>query len=184
MKILAYLLVVVFIAGLAGSFFFWPPIKDQRPAAFFSLLQFVAAFALVLLTFLYVTATQKSLTATNQQLADQNQAPHISVIQYYFSQVAPSVVNFEIEIANPSVRATSLGVKGVQIGEVLARFVCFELDQVRNNRVIVPARDLVNVVVKAENFNPPVPIAVGLKTKTVLTFEEVFHGKLTVITEV
>jgi len=185
MKIVALVLALVFVAGIAGAYFFWPPNRDQWPTAFFSLLQFIAAFSLVLLTFLYVAATQSTLKTTQEQLADQNRAPKISVIRYHYPQADPFIVKFEIEIANPSVRATSLGVRSVQIGDVFAREIYFEVDQARKARINVPARDLANVIVRAENFNPPVPITLGLKTRALLTFDEIFHGTLpSVITEV
>ena len=142
MKLVACLLIVVFIAGLAGSYFFWPSNKDQRPMAFFSLLQFVAAFAVVLLTFLYVTATQTILKATKQQLSDQNREPKISVISHYCPQVVPFSLNFQIEIANPSMRATSLSITSIQIGKVAAQDVYFEVDHGRTSRITVPARDI------------------------------------------
>ncbi|MGA8212610.1 MAG: hypothetical protein WB799_03385 [Candidatus Sulfotelmatobacter sp.] len=185
MKVVAYLLIAVFVAGLAGSYFFWPGDKSQRPTAFFSLLQFIAVFAVVLLTFLYVTATQTILDATRQQLADQNREPKISVISHYFPQADPFSVNFQIEIANPSVRATSLSIKSIQIGEVTAQDVYFEGDQGRTSRITVPARDVLRVLIKAQRFNPPIPVELSRKTKTLLIFDEIFHGTLqSVITEV
>jgi hypothetical protein len=92
--------------------------------------------------------------------------------------VYPFVGRFEIEIANPSVRATSVGVTSVKIGETVARLVYFELDQGNMTRVTIGARDLKTVVVKAENFDVPTPITLGRKTKALITFTEVFHGVL------
>jgi hypothetical protein len=178
-------LVLLFVGGIVGTYHFWPSNEDQRSAAFFSVLQFIAVFALVWLTFLYVTATQQLVETTQQQLSDQNRPPKISVIQYHFPQADPFSVNFEIEIANPSVRATSLRIRSIQIGEVFAHDVYFEVDQSRKARITVPARDLANVIVKAGNFDCRVPIALGSKTRTLLTFDEIFHGTLPfVITEV
>jgi len=98
MKLVASLLIVIFIVGLAGSYFFWPGDKNHRPMTFFSLLQFVAAFSVVLLTFLYVTATRTLLETTKQQLSDQNREPKISVISSFCSQVTPFSLNFQIEM--------------------------------------------------------------------------------------
>ena len=185
MWLTGFVLVLLFVGGIAGTSHFWPSNEDQRSAAFFSALQFIAVFALIWLTFLYVTATLQLVETTQQQLSDQNRPPKISVIQYYFPQADPFSVTFEIEIANPSVRATSLRITSIQIGEVLARDVYFEVDQSRKAKITVPARDLANVIVKAENFDSRVPIAIGSKTRTLLTFDEIFHGALSpVITEV
>jgi len=185
MLLTGLVLVLLFVGGIAGTHHFWPSNEDQRSAAFFSILQFIAVFALVWLTFLYVTATQQLVETTQQQLSDQNRPPKISVIQYHFPQADPFSVNFEIEIANPSVRATSLRIRSIQIGEAFARDIYFEVDQTRKVRTTVPARDLANVMVKAENFDSRVPIALGFKTRTLLTFEEIFHGTLpSVIIEV
>jgi hypothetical protein len=111
MTITAFVLVLLFVGGIAGTYYFWPSNGDQRSAAFFSVLQFIAVFALVWLTFLYVTATQQLVETTQQQLSDQNRPPKISVIQYHFPQADPFSVKFEIEIAKPSIRATSLRIK-------------------------------------------------------------------------
>jgi hypothetical protein len=185
MTITAFVLVLLFVGGVAGTYYFWPSNEDQRSAAFFSALQFIAVFALVWLTFLYVTATQQLVETTQRQLSDQNRPPKISVIQYHFPQADPFSVNFEIEIANPSIRATSLRIRSIQIGEVFARDVDFEVDQSRKARITVPARDLANVIVKAENFDARVPIELGFKTRTLLAFDEIFHGTLPpVVTEV
>jgi hypothetical protein len=184
MKVLAVVLILIFVCGLGGSIFFWPSIRDERLSAFFSLLQFIAAFALILLTFLYVTTTKAILTATREQTADQNRAPRISVVAHWYPQTNPFVINFALEVANPSVRATSLRVHSVRIGEVLARSTYFEVNQRNEYQVTIPARDLVKVIVKADNFDPPVPITIGFKTKTFLLFEDIFHGMLPpVVTE-
>jgi len=176
MKLLAYVLIVVFLTGIVGAYCFWPSNKDQQPTALFSLLQYVAAFALILLTFLYVTATQDYLKATREQLADQNREPKITVITHHYPQTDPFIVNFEIEIANPSVRATSVTIKSVQIGPHLAADSCFEINQARRSRATIPARELASVALKA-TFDS-VPIELHTKQRTVLTFEDIFHGTL------
>ena len=178
-------LILIFLAGVSGTFHFWPSDTQHKEAAFFSLLQFVAAFALILLTFLYVTATQANLEATKEQLADQNSPPKITITYNYVPGSDPFVMAFEVQAANPSVRATSLAVKSLQIGEFSAREMYFEVNQTRMGRITIQARDLMNVIVKATNFNPPgVPITIGSKTPAVLTFEDIFHGPLSVVVEV
>ena len=116
---------------------------------------------------------------------NQNSPPKISVTNFYVTNVSPFVCRFEIEIVNPSIRATSLGVANIQIGKTTAGLAYFELDQGNMTRVTIPARDLRNVVVKAEKFDPPIPIELGRKTKTSMTFTDVFNGVLpSVSTEV
>jgi hypothetical protein len=169
-------LVLLFVGGIAGTYHFWPSNEDQRSAAFFSALQFIAVFALIWLTFLYVTATLQLVETTQQQLSDQNRPPKISVIQHYFPQADPFSVTFEIEIANPSVRATSVTIKSVQIGPHLAADSCFEINQARRSRATIPARELASVALQA-TFDS-VPIELHAKQRTVLTFEDIFHGTL------
>lgn len=163
-------------AGLLGLWYFWAD-KNQRPAVFFSFLQSVATIALLLLTYLYVRATQ-------EQLADQNRPPKICITRYYYPETDPFTVNFQIEIANPSVRATSIGIKSIRMGGATAREAHFEIEQTRKERITIQARDLINVILKAQNFTPPGPIMLGLKTKAILEFDDVFHGLLPVMIEV
>jgi len=172
MKYVTTLLLLTFLGGIAGTYYYWPGNRDQQSTAFFSLLQFIAAFGLIFLTFLYVKAAQ-------EQLTDQNRAPRITITGYHYPQIDPFVLNFEIEVANPSVRATSLAIKEYSNRSNFCTSIYFEVSQARKTRITIPARDLVNVTVKATNFNPPgVPITLGSKTRTLLTFDEIFHGTL------
>lgn len=176
MKALAVALIVVFIAGIVGTYFFWPANKDQRATAFFSLLQFVAAFALVLLTFLYLATAQK-------QLADQNRAPVINVTRHDYPQIAPFVMRLVVEMVNPSARTTSIGIKGVRVGQEDVVEFHFLLDQASRDKVTIPARDLLYVLVNATFDGIPI-WSTQRQTKEVvtLTFEDVFHGRLRPIT--
>lgn len=185
MRVLRSVLILAFVTGTVGAIYFWVSNKDSRLTVFLSFLQFGAVFALIWLTFLYVAATHEYVEATREQLSDQNREPKILVISHYFPQANPFSVNFQIEIANPSVRATSLSITSIQIGEVAAQDVYFDVDQARTSRIIVPARDVLSVVIKAQRFNPPIPVELGRKTKTLLIFDEIFHGTLpSVVTEV
>jgi len=185
MNIVGVVLIALLAGGIAATLYFWPSNREAQSAAFFSLPQSVASFALIFLTFLYVAATQKYVPATQEQLADQNRAPKITVMQYYVPETDPFGWHFDVEIANPSVRSTSLGIKSLQRGDVFALDCFFEIDQTRKTRVTIPVRESKSVVVKARTFDVPVPINLGFKTKTLLTFDEVFHGTLpAVITEV
>lgn len=179
MRYVAVLLLVLFLGGLAGTIYFWPSSRDQRIASFFSLLQFVAAFALVLLTFIYVRATQIYVEATHEQLKDQNREPQITVLRRWYPQIRPFVAEFVVEIANPSVRATSISIKSVQIGEDLARHAEFLQGQTATDRVTIPARDLLTFGVKATFDGIPI---FGNKSQladtAILNFEDVFHGRL------
>jgi hypothetical protein len=166
MKWLVGITLLLFVgAGAAGLCLFWSD-RSQRPTAFFSFLQFGATLALLFLTFLYVKATQ-------EQLVDQNRAPKFQVTYHSYPQATPFVVNFEILIANPSVRATSVSVKSVRIGQNQAMSACFTGMQLRT---LIPARDLVKATVEA-TFES-IPISLHEKRKAVLVFEEIFHGTL------
>jgi hypothetical protein len=68
MKYGAILLALIFVGGIAGSYYFWPSDRGQEANAFFSVLQFLAAFGLIFLTSLYVKTAR-------EQLADQNRPP-------------------------------------------------------------------------------------------------------------
>jgi hypothetical protein len=88
-------------------------------------------------------------------------------------------VSFDVEIANPSVMATSISITSVKVGELLAREIYFEVSQARMLRVTVPARDLISTSVRATNFDPPgVPVEMGFKTPATLAFNDIFHGAL------
>ena len=177
-------LIVAFVAGIAGTIYFW--VSDRNSLTFFlSFLQFVAVFALIWLTFLYVAATHEYVKATHDQVADQNRPPKIAITYHYEPSIDPFVISFDVQAANPSIRATSLAVTSLRIGEFSARELYFEVNQTRMRRITIPARDLMNVLVKATNFNPPgIPIALGFKTPCVVNFEDVFHGSLSVTVEV
>jgi hypothetical protein len=179
MKLLALALILIFFGGLAGTYYFWPSEQGQRSAAFNSLLQFVAAFALIGLTFLYVTATMKYVQATQQQVDDQNRPPKFTVIRHYYPQTDPFTTSFVMEIANPSVRTTSVTIKAVHIGQESARELCFEIGGSNTERVTIAARDLTNVIVKATFDRIPIWDTGNQKKETAaLVFEEVFHGSL------
>jgi hypothetical protein len=82
-------------------------------------------------------------------------------------------VNFELLIANPSVRASSVAIKSVRIGQNQAADACFADMQ---PRMTIPARDLVKTTVAA-TFDS-IPKALHDRKEAVLVFEEIFHGTL------
>jgi len=179
-RLVAFVLILLFVGSIVGTYHFWPSNKDQRSAAFFSLLQFIAAFALIVVTFLYVTATQQLVETTQQQLSDQNRPPKITVTRHWYPTTNPFVASFMMEIANPSVRATRVTIKAVRIGQEPAKEFCFEMtDRTTIDRVTIPARDLLYVMVKA-TFNgiPILHIDNQTEKAATLTFEDVFHGTL------
>lgn len=180
MRLVAFVLILLFVGSIAGTYHFWPSNEDQRSAAFFSLLQFIAAFALIVVTFLYVTATQQLVETTQQQLSDQNRPPKITVTRHWYPTTNPFVASFVMEIANPSVRATRVTIKAVRIRQEPATEFCFEMtDRTTIDRVTIPARDLLYVMVKATFQGIPI-LHIDNPTEkiAVLTFDDVFHGTL------
>jgi hypothetical protein len=175
MKYLGIFLTIIFVVAMAGACYFWPPGRDQRSNAFFSLLQFLAASGLILLTFLYVRAVR-------DQLATDNRPPVIVMTEHHFPDIDPFSLSLRIQIANPSSKATSVAITSVKIGQVIAREVHFEFGDRLTQRITVAARDLRNVTLRATNFDPPgIPIELGRKTDAVLVFNDVFHGDLSPI---
>jgi magnesium-transporting ATPase (P-type) len=182
MMLLALLLLIVFLMGLVGTYYFWPHTGDHQSGAFFSFLQFLAAFALILLTFLYVVSTQRYVEQTQEVLSDQNRAPKISITRHYYPQTDPFIANFVVEIANPRVRATSVTIKKVQIGQENSTELHFEINQSSRDRATIQARDLIEVIVKARFDRIPILVTTSQERSAVLTFEDVFHGTLRPIT--
>ena len=182
MLVIGVVLILLFVGGIVGTVYFWPSNQEQRSSAFFSLLQFLAALFLIVLTFMYVKATQHYVEATQQQVLDQNQAPKFTVTRYWY-QTQPFRANFAIEIANPSVRTTSVSIKAVRIGETQASELCFEVSQRQGDRATIPARDLINVIVIAKFEGIPIWNS-SRQTKEVASFvfEDVFHGTLAPLT--
>lgn len=176
MRLVAAVLILIFVVGIGGACYFWGSTEDEHRTAFFALLQFIAAFALILLTYFYVAATQQYVETARAQLADLNKPPKITVVADRLKW-ANSPAQFFVEIANPSVRATSVAVKSVQVGHQSAQNVCFVQDQRECSRVTIPARDLIGVGIKMTFQVSPVEIAV-LHETAILEFEDVFHGKL------
>ena len=166
-------LALILLAGVVGTWFFWPHTRGEQSVAFFSALQFVASFALIFVTLLYVWFTSLYVKATQDMVADQNSPPRFEVRYHTFPQTSPFVVNFQLEIANPGVRTTSVGIKSARIGQISTTNVCFEGMQTRTT---VPARDLVKVNVEA-TFDS-VPKVLGQSVEAVLVFDEIFHGLL------
>jgi hypothetical protein len=175
MKYLGIFLLVIFVAAMAGSWYWWPVSQDQQSNAFFSLLQFFAASGLILLTFLYVKAVR-------DQLANDNRPPRIVMTEYHYPNMNPFVLSLRIQIANPSARATSVAISSLKMAQITAREVHFEFDDKLTQRVTVSARDLRNVTVRAANFDSPgIPIELGRKTDAILVFNDIFHGDLSPI---
>jgi hypothetical protein len=176
-------IIVMFLVaacGLSVLICFWPDQKAQQSQAVFSYLQFVAMLILALLTYWYVTATQQYVETTRQQLADQNMPPKISVTRHWYPTTNPFVASFVMEIANPSVRTTSVRIKAVRIRQEPATEFCFEMaDRTTIDRVTIPARDLLYVIVKATFQGIPIlHIHNPTEKIAVLTFDDVFHGTL------
>ncbi|MGD0792212.1 MAG: hypothetical protein ABR920_10615 [Terriglobales bacterium] len=93
--VLALVLALIFLAGAVGTWFFWPHTRGEQSAAFFSALQFVASFALVFVTLLYVWFTSLYVKATQDMLADQNSPPKFAVTHHYYPQTGdPFVASF------------------------------------------------------------------------------------------
>ncbi len=180
MRVLISVLILTFVAGTVGTIYFWLSNKDSRLTVFLSFLQFVAVFALIWLTFLYVAATHEYVKATQEQLSDQNRPPRISVTRHWYPTTNPFVASFVMEIANPSVRATRVTIKAVRVGQEPATEFCFEMtDRTTIDRVTIPARDLLYVMVKATFHGIPI-LHIDNQTEKVaaLMFENVFHGTL------
>ncbi|MFZ0817269.1 MAG: hypothetical protein WAM78_17235 [Candidatus Sulfotelmatobacter sp.] len=179
MGVLRSVLILTFVADTAGTIYFWLSNKDSRLTVFLSFLQFVAVFALIWLTFLYVAATHEYVKATQEQLSDQNRPPSISVTRHWYPTTNPFVASFVMEIANPSVRATRVTIKAVLIGQEPATEFCFEMtDRTAIDRVTIPAKDLLYVMVKATFHGIPILHDNQMKRVAALTFEDVFHGTL------
>lgn len=137
MKLIATALIVIFVTGVAGTLHFWPSARDQQILAFFSILQFLATFALILLTYVYVNETRKYVATAQQQINEQNREPTIRVISHLYPTTTPFVASFEVEIANPSIRATSVTIKAVNIDQEVAKEVYFGVYQDRQKRLVI-----------------------------------------------
>ncbi len=175
----ALMIALLALVGLAVLIIFWPGQKEQKSVAVFSYLQFCGTLALVLLTFIYVNATQRYVEVTQQQITEQNRQPKIRVISCFYPQVNPFVTSFEVEIANPSIKTTSIAIKEVNIDAQPAREIYFEVCERHEVRLAVPARDLLSVRVKAD-FGDSIPILWAGERKPIaaLVFEDVYHGIL------
>jgi hypothetical protein len=143
----------------------WPSDRNQQNQLFFAFLQFSATIILLIVTFLYVRVTQV-------QLEDQNRAPHIKVTYHTIHQ-DPFRIHFELLIANPSVKATSIGIDSVQVGSNDAASVFF---QGMKKRMTIPARELAKAQIDAI-FDSTV-ISPGVRKQAVLIFDEIFRGTL------
>jgi hypothetical protein len=78
------------------------------------------------------------------------------------------------------VRTTSVRIKAVRIGQEPATELCFEMtDRTTIDRVTIPARDLLYVMVKATFQGIPIlHIDSPTEKVAILTFDDVFHGTL------
>lgn len=77
-------------------------------------------------------------------------------------------------------RTTSVRIKAVRIGQEPATELCFEMtDRTTIDRVTIPARDLLYVMVKATFQGIPIlHIDSPTEKVAILTFDDVFHGTL------
>jgi hypothetical protein len=98
----------------------WPPEPFQQTQIIFTFLQFSATVILVLVTLLYARAAWALVES-------QNRAPEISVPDRPVLRELPSSagaefsMDFKVIVLNPSVRAASVRVEGVEINGVAAR---------------------------------------------------------------
>ncbi len=163
------MVVVLLVAVLVALCVYWP--DGVRTQAIASFLQVIAALALVLLTAMYVEAT-------NQLVKAQNRPPEIRVRSYTMHvQGSGMLYQFLVAIANPSTRATSVSALDAEIEGTKAAVVCFAFgSRSCAPSVTIPAGGLEEVTCDA-SFHE-VPLGPGDKGTAVIKFNDIFHGDL------
>jgi hypothetical protein len=112
---------LLFFLALAGLCFYWPDDNAKRAEVVFSFLGFVATLTLIFLTAVYVSLTR-------ELVAGQTRAPDVrATIVGVYPGDPETRIQFDVAVANPSTRATSVRIKEIKVESSEARSLTLTL---------------------------------------------------------
>ncbi len=161
---------LLFFFAVAGLSCYWPDDNAKRAEVLFAFLGFVATLTLIFLTAVYVSLTWELVAA-------QTRPPDIRA---RFVGVYPgdpeTRIQFDVAVANPTRRATSVKIKGIQVESSEARSLTLTLGGNFVDEIACEAGNLVHA--RADAHFQSMPYSVGLGATARFVFEDIFHGTL------